>query len=73
MTPDEEARAVIAVVDRLVGRFPDVRPEVVGETIATVHSQLRSARVHDFVPVLVEHRSVDLLRTITRRREPVPA
>lgn len=60
----EERDRVAEVVQRLQGKFPDVAPDHVREAVSRAHRELDTARVRDFVPVLVEKRARDLLRDV---------
>lgn len=62
MNPEEEARAVDQVVDRLAQRFPDVPRAHVAAIVGEQHQRLEGNPIRDFVPVLVEHEARDRLR-----------
>jgi hypothetical protein len=55
MTRDDEARALVAVINHLTERFPDIPRSVIEDVVAEEHSSLSSGRIRDYVPVLVEH------------------
>ncbi|MFB9308775.1 hypothetical protein BJY17_001759 [Agromyces hippuratus] len=55
MDHTEEARAVGEVIDRLVGRFPDLPRDHIAAVVEAAHLELEGNPVRDFVPVLVEH------------------
>ncbi|WAH95890.1 three-helix bundle dimerization domain-containing protein [Arthrobacter sp. MMS18-M83] len=55
MTRDDEARALVAVINHLAERFPDIPRSVIQNAVAEEHSSLSSGRIRDYVPVLVEH------------------
>ena len=62
MAIDDEANAIDEVVDRLVERFPDIPRETVREVVDAQVAQFAGSTVRDFVPVLVEHEALELLR-----------
>ena len=62
MAIDDEAHAIDEVVDRLVERFPDIPRETVREVVDAQVAQFAGSTVRDFVPVLVEHEALELLR-----------
>jgi hypothetical protein len=69
MTVTEQALAderdrVAEVVQRLRERYPTLPADRVEGAVRQAHRELDSARVRDFVPVLVEKRARDLLRQI---------
>ncbi|MGM7775415.1 three-helix bundle dimerization domain-containing protein [Arthrobacter sp. KNU-44] len=55
MIRDDEARALVAVINHLIERFPDIPRSVVENVVAEEHSSLSGGRIRDYVPVLVEH------------------
>ncbi|HSE07851.1 MAG TPA: hypothetical protein VLB29_04225 [Nocardioidaceae bacterium] len=57
----DERNRVAEVVTRLQSRFSDVAPERVAEVVSQVHQEFGTARVRDFIPVLVESRARDQL------------
>jgi hypothetical protein len=54
MTKEPEARALMAVMDRLVEHFPDQDRSAIEQIVAEEHEQLDEGRIRDYVPVLVE-------------------
>ncbi|RXZ47726.1 hypothetical protein ESP57_14425 [Agromyces fucosus] len=62
MDHTEEARAVDEVIDRLVGRFPDVSRDRIASVVETAHLELEGNPVRDFVPVLVERTAKQRLK-----------
>lgn len=62
----EERDRVNEVAKRLRERFPTVPAEHVAGAVAQAHRELDSARLREFVPVLVEKRARDLLRDLRR-------
>lgn len=62
MAIDDEGHAIDEVVDRLVERFPDIPRETVREVVDAQVAQFAGSTVRDFVPVLVEHEALELLR-----------
>ena len=62
MAIEDEAHAIDEVVDRLVERFPDIPPSTVREVVEAQVAQFAGSTVRDFVPVLIEHEALELLR-----------
>jgi len=63
---EHEARALEEVVERLVGRFPDVAEDRVRETVRTAHQEFADRPIRDFVPVFVERAArTELSRSTT--------
>ena len=62
MDHTEEVRAVDEVVDRLVGRFPDLSRDRIAAVVETAHLELEGNPVRDFVPVLVERTAKQRLK-----------
>jgi hypothetical protein len=54
MTKEPEARALMAVMDRLAERFPDKDRSSIEQIVAEEHELLDEGRIRDYVPVLVE-------------------
>jgi hypothetical protein len=64
MTTSDEAKAITLLTERLVTRFPWIAREVVEAVVATAHSELSDARIREYLPLLVEHDAVKMLRTM---------
>lgn len=62
MDHTEEVRAVDEVIDRLVGRFPDLSRDRIASVVETAHLELEGNPVRDFVPVLVERTAKQRLK-----------
>ncbi|MEF3403239.1 three-helix bundle dimerization domain-containing protein [Agromyces sp. CCNWLW203] len=62
MDHTEEVRAVDEVVDRLVGRFPDLTRDRIAAVVEAAHLELEGNPVRDFVPVLVERTAKQRLK-----------
>ncbi|SIN92209.1 three-helix bundle dimerization domain-containing protein [Agromyces cerinus] len=62
MDHTEEVRAVGEVIDRLVGRFPDLPRDHIAAVVEAAHLELEGNPVRDFVPVLVEHTAKQRLK-----------
>ncbi len=62
MNVGDELRAIEALAQRLVERFPDLPAQAVIDVVVDAYERLADARFRDFVPVLVEHDAVDRLR-----------
>lgn len=54
MTGDEELIQVEQVIERLIARHPSVPPGDIELIVREIHKRFSEARVHDFVPLLVE-------------------
>lgn len=65
-TPADERERVAEVVERLHRKFPGVAHDRIKDAVSQAHHELDTARVRDFVPVLVEKRARDLLRAAVR-------
>jgi hypothetical protein len=63
MSQLDEQRAVDEVCRRLVARFPEVSPGQVRATVDAVHARL-TGPVRDYVPLLVERESGQILATL---------
>ncbi|MEZ0448771.1 three-helix bundle dimerization domain-containing protein [Cellulomonas sp. ICMP 17802] len=62
MPIQDEGHAIDEVVDRLAQRFPDIPAVTVREVVEAQLAQFAGSPVRDFVPVLVEHEALELLR-----------
>lgn len=62
MTSQEECRAIAELIERLAMRFPQLPAEIVDEVVRLAHGRYVSARIRNFVPLLVEHDVVGELR-----------
>lgn len=54
MTVDEELAQVEQVIERLLTRYPAASRADIELVVRTIHKRFTNARVHDFVPLLVE-------------------
>nr|WP_063000176.1 hypothetical protein [Nocardia mikamii] len=54
MTGDEELIQVEQVIERLIASHPSVPPGDIELIVRGIHKRFSEARVHDFVPLLVE-------------------
>jgi len=63
LSPEDEARAVAEVSQRLLASFPDVPPDLIQQTVHTSHQQFAGSTIRDFVPVLVERTAKTNLAT----------
>ncbi|WP_233225081.1 three-helix bundle dimerization domain-containing protein [Nocardia sp. MDA0666] len=54
MTGDEELIQVEQVIGRLIASHPSVPPGDIELIVRGIHKRFSDARVHDFVPLLVE-------------------
>lgn len=61
LTPDDEARAIEALVERLTARFAETAPETVRAIIFACYDDFKGKPIRDFVPVLVERSAKDRL------------
>jgi hypothetical protein len=67
MSPGEESRAISRLVERLGERFPDVARETIRDAVGDAHRGLDGAPIRDFVPVLVEHEAMGVLKARAAR------
>ncbi|WP_426302789.1 three-helix bundle dimerization domain-containing protein [Arthrobacter sp. R-11] len=63
MAKESEAQAVLAVIERLVGRFPDLDRSDIEAVVTDEHGKLSEGPIRDYVPVLVERAAKARLRT----------
>lgn len=63
MSQQDERRAVEEVFRRLTALFPDVPPGEIRATVDGVHARL-TGPVRDYVPLLVERQSRDILSSL---------
>lgn len=54
MTKEPEARALMAVMDRLAERFPDKDRSSIEQIVAEEHELLDDGPIRDYIPLLVE-------------------
>ncbi|MGA4789225.1 three-helix bundle dimerization domain-containing protein [Nocardia sp. AB354] len=54
MTGDEELIQVEQVIERMIACHPSVPPGDIELIVRDIHKRFSDARVHDFVPLLVE-------------------
>ena len=64
MTDNDETRAIVRLIERLVMRFPHHSREVIETVVSAAHQSLAGAPIRAYVPVLVEHDAVDYLRSL---------
>ena len=50
----DEDTAFAEIIERLTKRYPEVSAERVAQIVADVRTEMTSAKVRDFVPVLAE-------------------
>ncbi len=55
MAREDEARALVAVINSLSERFPDMPRPDIESVVAEEHGNLNGGPVRDYVPLLVEH------------------
>ncbi|MCZ9880580.1 CUE domain-containing protein [Arthrobacter sp. B2a2-09] len=55
MTREDEARALVAVINNLAERFPDMSRSDIETVVAEEHGNLNGGPIRDYVPLLVEH------------------
>ncbi len=58
----QEREAVEAVAARLKKKFPDLPQEHVAQIVESQYERLGTARLRDYIPVLVEHSAKQVLR-----------
>jgi hypothetical protein len=61
--------AIASTVARLQTRFPTASPELVQSCVNNVVTHFRGARVHNFLPILMERKASDALLEIVRAGE----
>lgn len=54
MFHEPEVRALLAIVDRLAGRFPGHERSLIEQVVAEEHLLFDGVAVRDYVPILVE-------------------
>jgi hypothetical protein len=54
MAKESEAQAVLAVIERLIDKFPALNRTEIEAVVAEEHGKLSEGPIRDFVPVLVE-------------------
>ncbi|MFJ2666505.1 three-helix bundle dimerization domain-containing protein [Nocardia fluminea] len=54
MLDDNEAAQIAQVIERLIAHFPAQSPTEIELLVRRIHERFTSARVRDFVPLLVE-------------------
>src|SRR5829696_1716234 len=62
MATSDEEQAVLTVIDRLSGRFPQLEREDIATVVHEAHHELDGNPIRDFVPVLVEHEARERLQ-----------
>jgi hypothetical protein len=61
MATSEETRVLSHVSQRLTSRFPQIPAQRVTEVVASSYHDFDSARVRDFLEILVERDAAELL------------
>lgn len=61
MSTESEAHALAAVRDRLESKYPSTDPSVVQLAVDVSYESLRTAKIREFIPVLVEREASDKL------------
>jgi len=61
MDASTEREALVEVARRLTGRFQQLPPDLVTETVNDFAGQLQAAKIRDFIPLLVERQARDAL------------
>jgi len=64
---DHEARSLLGVQTRLLGRFPRLGSAVVNQAVEAAYRTMNGP-IRDFVPLLVEHDARDILQDIAHPR-----
>ncbi|MEE2058393.1 three-helix bundle dimerization domain-containing protein [Rhodococcus artemisiae] len=57
MTGEDELLQVEQIIERLLAQYRAVQPEVVENTVRSIHKRFADASIRDFVPLLVEKAS----------------
>lgn len=55
MTREDETRALVAVINNMAERFPDIPRSDIETVVAEEHLNLNGGPIRDYVPLLVEH------------------
>ena len=63
LAPDDEARAIDLLIERLLARFGHTPPETVRAIVHASYAEFKGKPIRDFVPVLVERDAVQRLNT----------
>jgi translation initiation factor 2 alpha subunit (eIF-2alpha) len=58
----QEREAIDAVTSRLKKKFPDLPKSSIEQIVEDQYKQMSSARLRDYIPVLVEHAAKQTLR-----------
>jgi hypothetical protein len=61
MASSEETRVIHQVSARLRSRFPEVAYDDLRRTVEAAYHELDSARIRDFVEILVERSAADVI------------
>jgi phage terminase Nu1 subunit (DNA packaging protein) len=65
----QEREAVAAVAERLKKKFPDLPKSHIDEIVQAQYSRLGEARLRDYIPVLVEHDSKQVINREEKSRK----
>lgn len=72
MDRPEELRALAHLSERLTQKFPQISPELIREMVTNAHRRFDGRPIRDFVPLLVEHDTVDELKAFVARLDVSP-
>jgi hypothetical protein len=61
MALEDESRAIDDVVDRIATRFPDLTKDLIRDQVEALLSRFDDSTIRDFVPILIERETIDLL------------
>jgi CRISPR/Cas system-associated exonuclease Cas4 (RecB family) len=64
----QEREAIDALVARLSKKYPNVSKSDVQEIVQSQYSRLKDAKLRDYIPVLVEHSSKQVLKKRNTKR-----
>ncbi|WP_456843742.1 three-helix bundle dimerization domain-containing protein [Cellulomonas sp. P5_C6] len=61
MPIEDEGRAIDEVVDRIAAKYPNLPRSIIREQVDAQLAAFAGSTVRDFVPILVEHATIELL------------
>jgi hypothetical protein len=66
---DHDELELLSVLNRSLRQHPEVSPDDVTQLVADAAESFAAARIHHFVPVLIERRVIDALRDERPKQE----
>ena len=61
MPIEDEGRAIDEVVERIAAKYPHLSDDVIRDQVEAQLAAFDGSAVRDFVPVLVEHQTIEVL------------